>query len=306
MVASPQSGFGQILFDPDPDPAHPTQSCAVQPYAFHPMYATSSEHTRTTWAAHSFNVAFSDEIGHFEFCDAADFRTFRCTVPGVDEPDGKLDADDFPCITPAHPAFPPPPFQQIGGCLGSDVDFDGVPYKLSWAGTLSDRTADQQIHAEPIRFTSPLFFGGDGLENFSRVAFETDLPGIEVNCNRTTGANCVNPPSGAAFYPIYTTRGGKRDDDEHEKTRGRNSDDDRHEDTCTWQLGGRFVPGTTNDFGGTSTAEYGDMLKLFFPFRGGSFTSIQDFRRIINHNPCRARLGDRFEDAIDQLVHVDD
>jgi hypothetical protein len=36
------------------------------------MYSTSSEHTRVPWAAHSYNVAFSDEIGHFEYCSAVD------------------------------------------------------------------------------------------------------------------------------------------------------------------------------------------------------------------------------------------
>ena len=33
------------------------------------MYSTSSPQTRVTWAAHTYNVAFSDEIGHFEDCN---------------------------------------------------------------------------------------------------------------------------------------------------------------------------------------------------------------------------------------------
>jgi hypothetical protein len=32
------------------------------------MYSTSGEHTPVPWAARSYNVAFSDEIGHFEYC----------------------------------------------------------------------------------------------------------------------------------------------------------------------------------------------------------------------------------------------
>ena len=56
-------------------------------------------------------------------------------------------------------------------------------------------------------FTSPLF---NGTQNYDRVAFEADLPRIEAadfggNCNRFTGANCVNPPPGSNFYPIYST-----------------------------------------------------------------------------------------------------
>jgi hypothetical protein len=50
---------------PDSD-TNVASTCIQTPYAFHPMYATSSEHTRVPGAAHSYNVAFSDEIGHFE------------------------------------------------------------------------------------------------------------------------------------------------------------------------------------------------------------------------------------------------
>src|SRR2546430_17708788 len=66
MTASMANGFAQVVFDPD------AKTCTSRPYAFHPMYATSSEHTRVPWAAHSYNVAFSDEIGHFNYCDVQD------------------------------------------------------------------------------------------------------------------------------------------------------------------------------------------------------------------------------------------
>ena len=36
------------------------------------MYSTSSPKTRVLWAAHSYNIAFSDEIGHFDFCTHID------------------------------------------------------------------------------------------------------------------------------------------------------------------------------------------------------------------------------------------
>ncbi|TMB88195.1 MAG: hypothetical protein E6J45_11615, partial [Chloroflexi bacterium] len=63
MTASPSNGFKQFLYDPS------GTSCVGIPYAFHPMYATSSEATRVIWAAHSYNVGFSDEIGHFQYCN---------------------------------------------------------------------------------------------------------------------------------------------------------------------------------------------------------------------------------------------
>ena len=58
-------------------------------------------------------------------------------------------------------------------------------------------------------FTGPVTNG----RNYSTIAFENDMPGFEVQgaqlnppfCDPNTGANCVNPPSGAAFYPFYST-----------------------------------------------------------------------------------------------------
>ena len=68
MVSSAANGFAEILYDPNGTNCDfATHNIA---YNFHPMYATSSEHTRVPWAAHSYNIAFSDEIGHFEYCDA--------------------------------------------------------------------------------------------------------------------------------------------------------------------------------------------------------------------------------------------
>src|SRR5215469_609848 len=57
MTASVANGFAQIVFDPT------ATTCKSRPYAYHPMYSTSSETTNVTWAAHTLNVAFSDEIG---------------------------------------------------------------------------------------------------------------------------------------------------------------------------------------------------------------------------------------------------
>jgi len=74
---------------------------------------------------------------------------------------------------------------------------------------------------------------------------------------------------GASFYPFYSTTsvGGQ----------------------CQWQLGGDFIPGTTNDFGGSSTAEYGPLLALAYP--GAHFQPsfrFNNFRNILPSNPCPA------------------
>ena len=120
-------------------------------------------------------------------------------------------------------------------------------------------------------FTSPLT--DHGTKNYSTIAFEADLPAIESAqdnppvCDRNTGANCVNPPSGAAFYPIYSTTSANG--------------------TCQWQEGGPFIPGTINDFGGTSTSEYGPLLQTVFPAAGPMIIKrFENFNSGNMRNPC--------------------
>jgi hypothetical protein len=256
MTASIDNGFAQINYEPD------AATCSQTPYAFHPMYATSSEHTRVPWAAHSYNVAFSDEIGHFEYCNKAN-KHGKCTKPGVG--DKKKDGDDAACFNADESLN-----IQVGGCIATDNDFDGVSYQSTWPGNYTDPNVHSSLLPKAVLVSSPTFGGG---QNYSRAAFEADLPRIEAAdfgglCDRNTGDNCVNPPPGANFYPIYSTR-------------------DDSSVGCFWQLGGPYIPGTTNTFGGDSTAEYGPLLFLDYP--GPGFLPIHrtnDFRQVLDTNPC--------------------
>ena len=251
MTASVANGFQQINYEPDP------ASCSQSPYAFHPMYSTSSEHTRVPWAAHSYNVAASDEIGHFQYCSSIPVEGGDCADPTADDDDGT-------CFSPAFSLL-----VQVGGCIASNTHFDGTSYLPDWPGTNPNHGQDTKYHADPWAFTSPVF---NGSENYSRVAFEADMPRIEAadfggNCNRNTGENCTNPPPGAQFYPIYTTG--------------------KHGNNCFWQFGGTHLPGTQNTFGGNSTAEFGALLQSVYP--GNGFVPLfryNNFRRILNSNPC--------------------
>lgn len=94
MTASAANGFGQVQYDPT------GTSCNNIPYDFHPMYSTSSEQTRVIWAAHSYNVAFSDETGHFEACNGPNVITPGGNCPaGNTESDGEpTDANDTYCF----------------------------------------------------------------------------------------------------------------------------------------------------------------------------------------------------------------
>ncbi len=76
---------------------------------------------------------------------------------------------------------------------------------------------------------------------------------------------------GANFYPIYTTNIGSNG--------------------CQWQLGGTNIPGTANTFGGTPAAEYGSLLKLYYPVPGGTVGRYNDFRNVLSSNPCAASPG---------------
>jgi hypothetical protein len=278
MTASVGNGFGQVKFDPH------GSGCTLIPYAFHPMYSTSSPATRVPWAAHSYNVAFSDEIGHFELCNAVNNTSGLCTKDGVHDTDNTIQPikndDDIFCL-PARVSTR----IAVTGCAGTDVDFSGPSYFLTWPGTNPNPVIDQTTHPQPIRFTGPVFrpasatFSDDSLSrssftNYDRVAFEADLPRIELAtippCDRTTGANCVNPPPYAAFYPIFTTGS-------------------TASGACVWQLGGKYIPGTMKAFGGTSTIEYGPLLTLFYPNNGFvPIYIIEDFHNTLANNPCPA------------------
>ena len=262
MTASTANGFAQVLYEPT------ASACHQAPYTFRPMYATSSEHTRVPWAAHSYNVAFSDEIGHFEYCSSVTGEGGDCLANN----EGTLDDDDTGCFSAAFSTFVP-----IGGCIASDADFDGTSYQPDWPGTDPNRGQDAKYHPTAITFTSPLF---NGTQNYSRVAFETDLPRIEAPdsggiCNRFTGENCVNPPPGSNFYPIYTTGSSTQ-----------NSSANGH---CVWQLGGPYIKGTTNTFGGNSAAEYGPLLFSFYPNPDPTIRlRTNNFRNVLGSNPCPA------------------
>ena len=79
----------------------------------------------------------------------------------------------------------------------------------------------------------------------------------------------MNPPSGAKFYPFFSTTAKKG--------------------TCYWQEGGKFIPGTTNDFGGSSKAEFGPLLKVLFPNTGFKpIRQFNDFNSGAIKNSCPA------------------
>jgi hypothetical protein len=225
MTASAANGFGQIKFNPAPSTA-----CQEVPYDFHPMYSTSSPAAGagTLWAAHTGNVSFSDEIGHFDFCTQVDTSTGTCVgqegAPGDQEP---ADADDFACFPASASTLVP-----VAGCNGQNDGFDGTSYLPRWPD------GNTRLHPTSVFFSSPRT-GGGYRGTYPLMAFEADIPAIESTagnqpCDVTTGQGCTRTPvtddgTPAKFYPFYTkgnTAGG-----------------------CRWSIG-NVIPGfTNNDFG---------------------------------------------------------
>jgi hypothetical protein len=259
MTASAENGFGQVKFAPT------GTRCTNIPYDFHPMYSTSSPQTTVPWAAATYNVAIDTEIGHFDYCTKVDPVTGTCVGleggPGNREPADSF--DDVGCWPGSASGL-----IKIGGCLGTNIGYDGTSYQRDWANG-SDNTPT------PTIWTSPKT-GADYNVQYAHLAFNTDLPAIEQStvptCNPTTGASCTHtPPTDegvpATFYPYYSTGtalGG-----------------------CAFTIG-QDVPGfSTNDFG--KLAQYGPLLKVTYPELGGTTTSaFNDFQQILPTNPCPA------------------
>jgi hypothetical protein len=273
MTASAANGFGQVQYDPT------GTSCVDVPYDFHPMYSTSSPQTRVIWAAHTYNISFSDEIGHFENCNGptpipatpfgvdANGNPISCPAgnsEGFGSNTSPTDGDDNFCF-PASEALR----IQVNGCTDTNTGFDSFDYQPVWPD------GNTALHPEPIRFSSPQTGPFDTV-NYSRVAFEADLPRIETNtCDRSTGAGCTLIPTTdkgtpAAFYPFFSTL----------QPQGEGNG-------CRWAFG-NDLPGATSDFG--RNAQYGTLLSstyLIFGRGGASHNLINNFRQILP-NPCPA------------------
>ncbi|HZT96440.1 MAG TPA: hypothetical protein VFB34_06340 [Chloroflexota bacterium] len=284
MTASKRNGFGQITFAPDP-----SVECKLVPYNFHPMYSTSTPNTTVPWAAHTYNVAFSGEIGHLDLCYPVLFSALETISPGGACPGDFLegqgsdysysDVDDYGCFgqgyfgpkTLALPASLEGPtgsqLTPFGGCLGAnDPGFDGPSYQKLWPD-------GNPNHAGPTYFSSPLS-GGKYNTNYQQVGFQTDLPAVEPYpyCNFLTGAGCSLLPTTddeaqAAFYPFYSSG----------SVQGH----------CMWSLGNDIPGFTRNDYGRNS--QYGPLLpQVYLNPGGGLVHEFDNFSRTLPNNPCPA------------------
>jgi len=266
MTASAANGFAQVKFDPN------GTSCDAIPYAFHPMYSTSTPKTRVTWAAGSYNVAWDTEIGHFQYCNgpvaipATPFGLLPNGTPtscpsgdqeGQGASAGPADGDDYFCF-PGSEAL----VYKVNGCTYTNTGFDGVSYQPVWPD------GNTQLHPTSFKFSSPKTGPHYNIQ-YKNPAFETDLPAIESTCNTATGDGCTLIPTTdtgqpAAFYPFYTT------------SRGFSG--------CEWEAGNN-IPGQISNFGENN--QYGQLLPQTYTTEGGGYNvQFNDFKNILSKNPC--------------------
>src|SRR5437588_8945228 len=262
MTTSAANGFGQVKYAPS------GTTCKNIPYDFHQMYSTSSEKTRVPWAAHSYNIAFSDETGHFDWCSAVTSSGGCSGKEGMTGDQEKTDGDDLGCF-PASAST----LVKVSGCIGTNTGFDGAPYQPIWPD------GNTTLHPTSIKFSSPLTGSGYNV-NYQRFAFEADLPRIEnpAVCDRFTGVGCTLIPSTddpaiggsgfepAAFYPFFSISNGSSG--------------------CVWRLG-NHQPASANDF--HQNQQYGTLLNITYTnLGGGPTTRYNDFRQVFPSNPCPA------------------
>ena len=280
MVASAANGFASVRYAPN------ATSCTLVRHGFHPEFSTSRPATRQMWAAHSYNVAFSDEIGHFELCNKVDLKSsiLACASgEGFDTNNIDVQDDNYCLPIPGVPSS----LIQVTGCLGifgdSDIDFDGTSYDArAWPGSIADPVAQRRLVPTPVSFNATTRGS-----RYSQVAFEADLPriedfrpdnpfgGVPNSCERFIqnpsdphpGMFCVKPPPQSRDYPFYATAANGK--------------------SCVWkEVGGMHLAGLRSGFGGI--AQYGPLLDSPYPTDpAGTVTRrFNNFHRTLGENPC--------------------
>ena len=259
MTASAANGFGQIQFKPN------GTQCNMIPYDFHPMFSTNTEKTRLIWGAHGYNVAFSDEIGHFDYCTDINKNFGKCVgkegVKGDREP---ADGDDTYCLKAGKSSL-----VEINGCLNDNTGFDGYSYRPLWPD------GNTTLRPTPFRLTSPLTG-----TNFDH-ALRPDRIRIRHAADR--GRKRVRPLHWCRLHdhPDHGRSGSERLsaacsvlpvllDDEH-----------------GWPVllaARRPHSGSTNDFG--QQAQWGTLLNLTYTdISGFPTTRYNDFRGTLSSEP---------------------
>ena len=167
----------------------------------------------------------------------------------------------------------------INGCFSSDEDFDGQSYQLDWPGTDPNVRRDRALHPiagpvhEPAHEERPSELLHGRLRGRSAADRGVGLPGQPAVLRPDDGRELREPAERRAVLSLLL-----------------DADCERHLHVA----GGWPVhPGTTNDFGGSSTSEYGPLLSTVYPTRWahGPRGQFNNFNSGDLKNPCPVQLA---------------
>ena len=280
MTASLANGFAHVLYTPN------ASTCKSAPYAFHPEYSTANPRGNT-WSAHTYNVAYSDEIGHFEHCNALD-ANFNCAVAGSDDP--TLDDDDTSSAFRAR--IHSRPHQRLLR-RRSRLRRAFVPERLAGHQPEPDRRPAAAPRAAAVH--EP--------DHRQRARLLDDrlrgrLPRHRTELRPEHWSGLREPAAGIRVLPVLLHANvGRQVGEPLPRLHGgcldrlvdefRDGQEGQRRGSCIWQEGGNFIPGTVRNFGGSAEAEFGPILQTVFPATG--FTTVLRFENFNSGdmpNPC--------------------
>ena len=236
------------------------------------MYSTASEKTRVIWAAHSYNVAFADEIGHFQFCNGPRSRRRRsgwtagnpitCPAGNTEGSGAKpkpTDGDDDFCFPASESVL-----SRCRAVPRPTTASTATPTHPVWPD------GNTRLHPTPFQFTSA-HTGNHFNKPYQPGRVRGGPAAIEPTCDRTTGNGCTLIPttdSGqpAQFYPYFSTKNVEASMQ------------------CTWQFG-NDIPGSTQLRPQRPVRHAAASTYLAFGGGGSTVTRFNNFRNIIA-KPC--------------------
>ena len=173
MIASSANGFKHNANLTD---------CTTTGFDFHAEFATASQGLGTPWANLFPNVAFDNEIGHWELCSDS-----SCSSP-PQEPNGPMGmlVTDSNCGT----------VRGVAGCFDSELDHDGTSYLPDWPDGSANHPASWIITSITNNGVGPLSAPTSSSSNYTQgyktIQFETTE-------STTTAAG--------GFYPFFSQAG---------------------------------------------------------------------------------------------------
>ena len=228
------------------------KDCSGTPFNYQPEYNTAKFRNIVPWAALETNISTEYEIGHFEPCTKVtdpvsigiDTVWQNCVGPyetDTSADPGNSEVSDAPCFPKGdtHGALNAPP-NLVSGCLASDTDFDGTPYRADWPNKLGTGMFPSSFQQQ-----NPHSRGRD----YGTQMIQTDAAASMSTC-MPDGTGCAVPAPGSPgnFYPYWTQA--------------------RVAGDCNWEFG-QMQNGNT--FG--NEAQYGGPSAYFFGNLEGPVTA---------------------------------